>query len=59
MADKDEYLKLITDQLRPDIFSVNELSPDGGFADRILNNVLNRDGETRYAPHQRAQLRRL
>ena len=47
--DKDEYLKLITDQLRPDIFSVNELSPDGGFADRILNNVLNRDGETRYA----------
>lgn len=49
VADKDEYLKLITDQLRPDIFSVNELSPDGGFADRILNNVLNRDGETRYA----------
>jgi len=46
---EDEYLKVITDYLNPDIFSVNEMSPEAGYADRILNNVLNRDGVTRYS----------
>lgn len=46
---KDNYLIRITDYLKPDIFSVNEMGKLVGFHDRILNNVFNREGVTRYA----------
>ncbi|HAQ64408.1 MAG TPA: hypothetical protein DCR43_00890 [Bacteroidales bacterium] len=46
---KDNYLIRITDYLEPDIFSVNEMGKSVEFHDRILNNVFNRDGLTRYA----------
>jgi len=46
--DKDGYLKTITDYLNPDLLLVNEMGASVVYADRIIANVLNTDGETRY-----------
>jgi endonuclease/exonuclease/phosphatase family metal-dependent hydrolase len=46
---KDGYLRTIVGHLQPDIFAVNELGRGEHVADRLLNNVLNIDGETKWA----------
>ncbi len=46
---KDDNLTAIIDHVQPDIFTVNELGRGEGNADRILNNVLNAAGESRFS----------
>jgi hypothetical protein len=46
--DKDNYLKTIIDYSLPDVLTVNELSADTIYADRLLNNVLNSSGRVYY-----------
>jgi len=43
---KNAHLKTIIDYVKPDIFSVNEMSKDEMFHDILLNDVLNTDGVT-------------
>lgn len=42
---KDGYLRTIVSHTRPDIFAVNEMGRGAHNADRILNNVMNHEGE--------------
>ena len=51
--DKDGYFKTIASYTKPDILLVNEMGANQIYADRIIANVLNVDGETRY---QRANI---
>lgn len=46
--DKDEYLNTIISYLKPDIFTVNELSDVNYYHDRLLNEVLNSNGRKYY-----------
>jgi hypothetical protein len=46
---KDQYLSIIINHVKPDIFTVNELGRGQQNADRILNNVLNSEAVTRYS----------
>ncbi len=46
--DKDGYLKMVTDYLKPDLLLVNEMGASVVYADRIINNVLNTDGVDRF-----------
>jgi len=46
---KDTYLRQIVGFLHPDILSVNEISVNVSYHDRLLNNVMNADGRTYYA----------
>lgn len=46
--DKDEYLNTIISYLKPDIFTVNELSDVNYYHDRLLNEVLNSNGRNYY-----------
>lgn len=45
---KNEHLKKIVNYVKPDIFTVNELSDNTIYHQLILNNVLNIEGETKY-----------
>lgn len=45
---KDTYLKEIFQHVRPHIFTVNELGASITYAQRILNNSINVDGNTNY-----------
>jgi endonuclease/exonuclease/phosphatase family metal-dependent hydrolase len=45
---KDVFLKSITKYALPDILLVNEMGASVVYADRIIENVLNTDGENRY-----------
>lgn len=47
--DKDGYLRTIADYVRPDIFSVNEMVQWPDYHERVLTNVFNREGVTKYA----------
>lgn len=42
--DKNEYLKVIVDFLKPDVLSVNEIDESNSYHENILNNVLNING---------------
>lgn len=46
---KDQYLSTIIDYVNPDIFAVNELGRGEHNVTRILNNVLNTDGQNRFS----------
>ena len=46
--DKDTYLKTITSHFKPDIFTVNEMNGRASSTDRIIDNVLNTDGDSHY-----------
>jgi len=46
--DKDNYLKTIINYLRPDIFSVNEISKSESIHQHLLDQVLNTNGVTYY-----------
>ncbi|MDO9510599.1 MAG: T9SS type A sorting domain-containing protein [Bacteroidales bacterium] len=46
---KDPALKTIMTYAKPDILCVNEISPSATYHQRILTNVLNVDGVTKYA----------
>lgn len=43
--EKDEHFKTITDYIQPDILIVNELGANEVYAERILDRVLNEDGQ--------------
>ena len=45
---KNGYLQTIIKYVRPDIFTVNELSKNESFHDILLNEVLNTDGVTHF-----------
>lgn len=45
---KDTFFKTIAKYAKPDILLVNEMGASVVYADRIINNVLNTDGENRY-----------
>jgi len=45
---KNAHLKEIIDYVKPDIFTVNEMSRNETFHDLLLNEVLNTDGVTYY-----------
>jgi endonuclease/exonuclease/phosphatase family metal-dependent hydrolase len=45
---KNAHLRNIIDYVKPDIFTVNELSDDISYHQMILNQVLNIDGENKY-----------
>jgi len=45
-GNKDNNLQIIMDHVQPDIFTVNEISNEEAYADRILDEVLNVDGVT-------------
>lgn len=47
--DKDEYLRQVVDYTLPDLFSVNEVVQWPAYHERILTNVFNRGGVTKYA----------
>lgn len=49
LADKDGFLKTVTKYVQPDILTVNEMGANQVYAQRILVNVLNTDGVTKYA----------
>ncbi|MEX2596314.1 MAG: T9SS type A sorting domain-containing protein [Salibacteraceae bacterium] len=46
--DKDEYFKIIVGHIKPDLLLVNEMGASVVYADRIIANVLNVDGESRF-----------
>lgn len=46
--DKDEYLSTIINYVKPDIFTVNELSDVAYYHDRLLNDVMNSNGRKYY-----------
>ncbi|MBK9291606.1 MAG: T9SS type A sorting domain-containing protein [Bacteroidetes bacterium] len=54
LAMKDPHLRTILDFVKPDIFTVNELSKDAPIHEHLLNNVLNAGGTGKYS---KAQLR--
>ncbi len=45
---KDTYIKTIVNHVKPDIFTVNEISSSSTYQSRLLNNALNVDGVTKY-----------
>lgn len=45
---KNAHLRNIIEYVKPDIFTVNELSDDISYHEMILNQVLNVNGESRY-----------
>ena len=45
---KNVHLKTIINYVKPDIFTVNELSNNTSYHQMILDQVLNSDGETKY-----------
>ncbi len=45
---KDAYLKTILNYVKPDIFTVNEMSSSISVQERMLNNNLNTEGEHKY-----------
>lgn len=47
--DKNEYLKVIVDYVKPDIITVNEISDNEEYHDLILNEVLNIGGVNYFA----------
>lgn len=51
--DKDDYFGVITSYVKPDVMVVNEMGASQVYADRIIANVLNANGENRY---QRANI---
>ncbi|MBC8321029.1 MAG: T9SS type A sorting domain-containing protein [Bacteroidetes bacterium] len=46
--EKDEYIRTIIDYVKPDIFTVNEISPSLAIQQRLLDNDLNINGITHY-----------
>jgi hypothetical protein len=46
--DKDEYLRTITGNYKPDIFTVNEMNGHVTSVNRLLNNVFNINGRSNY-----------
>lgn len=46
--EKNQHLKLITQYVQPDLFTVNEISDDTYFHQLILDQVLNVDNQTKY-----------
>lgn len=48
LADKDLYLKTITNYVKPDILTVNEMGDNNVYGNRILVNSLNTSGITSY-----------
>lgn len=46
--EKDEYIRTIIEYLKPDIFSVNEISKNEEYHDRLLDEVLNVNGVNYY-----------
>lgn len=45
---KDGYIKTIVQYVKPDIFTVNEMSSSTTYQTRLINNALNVDGITKY-----------
>lgn len=45
---KNTYLQTITSDFRPDIFTVNEMNGSVSSVDKLLNNVFNVDGTSKY-----------
>ena len=48
ITNKDGYIKTITQYVKPDIFTVNEISNNSSDHDRLKNNCLNVNGVTSY-----------
>jgi len=46
--EKDEYIRTIIDYVKPDIFSVNEISNSQAIHQRLLDNDLNVNGIVYY-----------
>ena len=46
--DKDGYFGTVATYIKPDLLLVNEMGASQIYADRIIANVLNINGETRY-----------
>ena len=45
---KNDYLRTITSFYQPDIFTVNEMNGNSQSTDKLLNNVLNQNGLSKY-----------
>lgn len=47
--DKDGYFETVASYIKPDLLVVNEMGASNIYGDRIIANVLNTNGETRFA----------
>ncbi len=48
ISDKDNYIKTIVNYIKPDIFTVNEISESPAIHQRLLDNALNTGSTTHY-----------